>query len=95
MTKRILVKDVYAELLVLVERVDNLREDVKQDRTRIENLEYRYQNAINNELAHLKKALGNRTNSWTRKDAGLISTLIITISVLVRILEHLITKGLP
>ena len=98
MAKRVLVKDVYAELLVLVERVDNLRGDHRDLSVRVTNLEERINQAINNEIEHLRKEIKNsrvKTDGWTRKDKGIVGGLIAVAYVLARILEFIITKGMP
>ena len=96
--KRILVKDIYAELLVLTERVDNLRVDFRDLSVRVTNLEDRINKAINNEIEHLRKEIKNsrvKTDGWTRKDKEFIGGLITVVYVLARLLEFVITKGFP
>jgi len=100
------VRDVYAQVQVIEERLNNHIVDAKEDMqrltklvsdnsNRITNLENRINKAINNEIAHLRKEIHNgkiKTDGWTWKDASTVGTLIFIIYVMARFIELLITN---
>jgi hypothetical protein len=91
MTNKIRIKDVYSQLCVVEERLNN---HIEQDRqatkdlsVRIANLEERYQKAMNNELKHLKIVRLSRKEK-VALISGAISLLGWIIQGFIFIIQH-------